>query len=118
MQKETWKLFALLSVCIEIVLLVIKWTFGLGYLVGVVMCFILYKRNEVYWTDILDAREKVGYAYLGHYFINLLCMAVPMVLAALYPNVLNIFTVALGLLMIKITVTIEVLLPKKGDGYM
>jgi hypothetical protein len=39
-------------------------------------------------------------------------MALPMVLAALFPQIMNIFAAALGLLMIKITVTVEVLLPK------
>lgn len=118
MQKQTWKLFTIISGILAIVLLVIQIPLGLGYIIGVGMCVLLYKRNEWYWTDILDSREKIGYAYLGHYFINFLCMAVPMVVAALYPNILNIFTVALGLLMLKITVTIDVLLQKKGGGCM
>lgn len=115
MLKSTWKLFGTISVIVTILLIVISRPLGLGYVVGVGMCALLYKRNETYWGDVFDAREKVGYGYFGHYLINLLCMAVPMILAARHPHVLNIFTVALGLLMIKITVTLETVLPKKGD---
>lgn len=76
------------------------------------MCILLYYRTDTYWSDILDSGTTKGSRYMFHFAINYLLMALPMVLAALFPQIMNIFAAALGLLMIKITVTVEVLLPK------
>lgn len=115
MKDRSWKLFAGLTVLITIVTLLIDFRIAAGFLTGSLLSLLLYKRNESYWGEILDIGTTAGSRYGFHFLINMCIMALPMVAAALFPRYLNIFAVAAGLLMIKITVTVEVLLPWKGE---
>lgn len=117
MKKESWKLFVVLLVVITIVLLLWDFTIALGYVVGGLLSALLYFRNASYWGDILDAGTVSGSRYGFHFMVNMLIMALPMIIAALFPDVLNIFAVAAGLFMIKITVVVEVLLMRKGGTH-
>lgn len=116
MRPCSWKLLKILTILISLITIVFNWRWTIGFLVGTGMCLLLYRRNETYWSDILDSGTTKGSRYMFHFAINFLLMALPMVLAALFPQIMNIFAVALGLLMIKITVTVEVLLPKRKGG--
>ena len=117
MKKETWKLFVKLLVVVTILLLLWDITIAAGYLVGGLLAALLYFRNASYWGDILDMGTVSGSWYGFHFLINMAIMAAPMVFAALYPHILNIFAVAVGLMMIKITVTFEVLFTRKGGAH-
>lgn len=117
MKKETWKLFGILLAVATVLLLLWDMTIALGYLVGGLLAAVLYFRNASYWGDILDMGTVSGSRYGFHFLINMAIMAAPMVFAALYPEILNIFAVAVGLMMIKITVTFEVLLMRKGGAH-
>ena len=112
MCTNSWKLFRILTILISLVTAVFNWRWTTGFLAVTAMCILLYYRTDTYWSDILDSGTTKGSRYMFHFAINFLLMALPMVLAALFPQIMNIFAAALGLLMIKITVTVEVLLPK------
>ena len=112
MCTNSWKLFRILTILISLVTAVFNWRWTTGFLAGTAMCILLYYRTDTYWSDILDSGTHKGSRYMFHFAINFLLMALPMVLAALFPQIMNIFAAALGLLMIKITVTVEVRLPK------
>lgn len=112
MCTNSWKLFRILTILISLVTVIFNWRWTTGFLAGTAMCILLYYRTDTYWSDILDSGTTKGSRYMFHFAINFLLMALPMVLAALFPQIMNIFAAALGLLMIKITVTVEVLLPK------
>ncbi len=117
MKKETWKLFVILLIVTTLVFLFWDITISLGYLVGGLLAALLYYRNASYWGDILDMGTVSGSRYGFHFLINMAIMAAPMVFAALFPEILNIFAVAVGLMMIKITVTFEVLFMRKGGAH-
>lgn len=117
MKKETWKLFGILLAVATVLLLLWDMTIALGYLVGGLLAAVLYFRNASYWGDILDMGTVSGSRYGFHFLINMAIMAAPMLFAALYPEILNIFAVAVGLMMIKITVTFEVLFMRKGGAH-
>lgn len=116
MSERNWKLFGVITIIIAVITLFFHWQWTTGYLVGTAIAVINYMRNESYWGDILDEGTVKGSRYGFHFTVNMFLMAVPMVVAALFPQYLNIFTVALGEMMIKITVTVEVLLPKGGNA--
>lgn len=118
MKKTSWQVFR--SICILgcVITLCIDRRIFLGYLTGSLLSVVLYKRNESYWGDILDIGTVKGSRYGFHFFINTAIMAAPMVFAALYPQVMNIFAVAAGLFMIKISVTAEELFLKvRGERH-
>ena len=117
MKKESWKLFVILLVIITAVLLLWDITIAAGYLAGGLLSALLYFRNASYWGEILDMGTVSGSRYGFHFLINMAIMAAPMIFAALFPELLNIFAVAVGLMMIKITVTFEVLFVKKGGTH-
>lgn len=117
MKKESWKLFVILLVTITAVLLLWDITIAAGYLAGGLLSALLYFRNASYWGEILDIGTVSGSRYGFHFLINMEIMAAPMIFAALFPHILNIFAVAAGLMMIKITVTVEVLFVRKGGTH-
>lgn len=98
-----------------LVTLFIDWRIAVGYLTGSLLAVLLYHRNDVYWSEILEAGTPKGSRYGFHFLINMAIMAVPMILAALYPQVMNIFAVAVGLMMVKISVVAETLV-YRGKG--
>lgn len=115
MKKSTWKLMAVLSVIISVITLLFHWQWTLGFLFGDGMAVILFLRNASFWSDRLDEKEVRGFSCIMHFFLNVILMAVPMLAGAIYPQYFNIFTAALGLLMIKITVYVESIFLKGGD---
>lgn len=116
MRTNSWKLFRILTILISLVTVIFNWRWTTGYLAGTAMSILVYYRTDTYWSDILDSGTTKGSRYMLHFAINFLLMALPMLVAALFPQMMNIFAAALGLLMIKITVTVEVLLPKRKGG--
>ncbi len=113
METTDWKVYRILAVVITVICLFISIPAAIGFVIGSLDAILLYKRNESYWSEILDIGTPVGSRYGFHYMINIALMALPMLVAVLYPQYINVFTVALGLMMIKITVTLQLLL-KRG----
>lgn len=117
MKKRSWKLLAVLTAIGTCGSALFSFSIAAGFLLGSLLSVLLYKRNESYWGEILDIGTTAGSRYGFHFLVNMIIMAAPMLLAVRFPRYLNIFAAAAGLLMIKITVTIEVLLPWKGDSH-
>ena len=116
MKKRSWKLLVILTVVAALITILFDFRITAGFVLGSVLSVVLYKRNESYWGEILDIGTTAGSKYGLHFLVNMIIMAAPMVFAALYPQYMNIFAAAVGLLMIKITLTIEVLLPWKEEA--
>jgi hypothetical protein len=116
MTGQSWKVFKVICLIGCLGTVIIDYRIALGYLVGSLLAVVLYRRNDSYWSEILEAGTPKGSRYGFHFLINLAIMAAPMVAAALYPQVMNIFAVAVGLMMIKISVIAETLIyRKKGE---
>ena len=114
MTKRTWTIAAVLIVIGTCTALVSR-PVGFGFLLGAVTAVILYKRNEVYWTGILNQGSATKWTGIFHFLINYALMAGVLVLSALYDSYFNIFACAVGLFLIKITVTVDVLVNREGE---
>ena len=109
MNERSWKIAWLLT-GIGTLSGFIRISFGVGYLSGCLVGLLLYKRNEVYWSGILDGgRAARGTGFL-HFLVNYGMMAALLVLAAFFPEYLNIFACAIGMMVIKFTSLIDALL--------
>jgi hypothetical protein len=109
MTERSWKISAVLT-SIGLLIIFFSRSIGFGYLLGAVSAVILYKRNEKYWSGILDSGHAATGTGFFHFMINYAIMAGVLVLSALYPKYLNIFACAVGLMLIKITSVIDALL--------
>lgn len=114
MTKRTWKTAAVLIVLGTCTAFVYR-PAGFGFLLGSLTAVLLYKRNEHFWTGVLDQRSATQWTGFFHFIINYLLMGGVMVISALKPEYLNIFACAIGLFLIKITVTIDVLIHREGE---
>lgn len=114
MNRRTW-ITALVLTAIGSLSFFVYRPAGLGYLLGCLTAILLYKRNEWFWTGVLDQRSATQWTGFLHFIVNYLMMGGVLVLSALYPQYLNIFACAIGLFLIKITVTIDVLIHREGE---
>lgn len=116
MTDQSWKIYKVLCITVSIVTLVINFRWTAGWLLGSLVTVLLYKRIESFWNGILDtgyADKKTG---RGNYFTNYLIMAAALLICALLPDYLNIFACALGLMAVKFTSVIEVLITGRGKS--
>jgi hypothetical protein len=114
MTKRTW-ITALVLTLLGTCTVFIHRPIGFGFLLGSVTAVLLYKRNEWFWTGVLDQRSATQWTGFLHFIINYLLMGGVLVLSALKPEYFNIFACAVGLFLIKITVTIDVLIHREGE---
>lgn len=113
MNRRTWKLFTLILITVSVVTIFIDWRITTGWILGCLISRILYRRIEVFWNGILDQGYATAKTGRGNYFTNYLIMAAALVVCALCPEYLNIFACALGMMAIKITSVMDVLIPGK-----
>jgi len=109
MSKRAWQISLGILVIGSIALALIKIAFGLGFFLGGVIGLLNYKRNESFWTAVLESRQAGRGTGFSHFLVNYGLMASVLVLAALFPDYLNIFTAALGLMIVKIATVAETL---------
>lgn len=115
MSERSWK-FCRIIALIGLLSGLIHWQYATGWLLGAAVAVLLYRRNETYWNDVVDTNRNVhrGTGML-HFLGNYALMAGVLVLGALFPQYLNIFASALGLMLIKLSVIAENVFPKKGE---
>lgn len=82
-----------------------------GFLLGVLGALLLYYRNVTFWNDVLDTGVSEKRTGSLHFVFNYAIMAGVLLLAAFFPDILNIFTAAAGLMIIKAAAVIDSLLP-------
>jgi hypothetical protein len=114
MTKRTWTIAAVLMVIGTCTLLISR-PVGFGFLLGASTAVLLYKRNESYWTSILNQGSATKWTGFFHFIINYALMAGVLLICALKQEYLNIFACAIGLFLIKITVTVDVLVNREGE---
>lgn len=114
MTKRTW-ITAFILMAVGTCSILISRPAGLGFLLGSLTSVLLYKRNETFWTGILNQQSAHQWTGFPHFVVNYVLIAAVLVLSALCRDYLNIFACAAGLLLIKIAVTIDALLHKEGE---
>lgn len=116
MTERSWKIFRILTCIIAVITLVFDWRMTLGFLLGTGEAYLQYRRTEKFWNGVVDtgtASKGTGYF---HFLINYAIMGATLIVCALLPSFLNIYTCALGMFMIKITSVVEVIAYKADRG--
>jgi len=108
MTKKSWKI-ACIVILAGLITLIVDWRWTTGYMLGCLVAIILYKRNEHFWSGILDTGHAQKGTGFFHFLINYGLMAGVLILSALYPQYLNIFACAIGMMLIKITSVIDMM---------
>ena len=110
-----WKKWTVLGAVIVVVSLFFRWQFAVGYVIGAAVSWLLFWRNETFWSDVLDTRVPVGGG--GHFMVNYLLMALAMIPGALFPRYINIFGCALGLISVKLAIVLSETVGKKEEDH-
>lgn len=111
MTAKSWKLFWILY-AVGSLTAVIWLPIGLGFAAGGLVSLAVYKIDERYVDSILETRTP-GKGIPMHVFLGQVLMAAVLILAVKFPQVLNIFAAAVGILLLKITVYIETLTERR-----
>lgn len=114
MTDRSWKLFTVILITVSVITLLIDWRITTGWILGCLVSRLLYWRIETFWNGVLDTGYSNAKTGRGNHATNNLIMAAALVVCALLPQYLNIFACALGMMAIKITSVIDVLIPGKG----
>ena len=113
MTERSWKVFTVLLIAGSAVTVFIDWTLTTGWILGCLISRLLYRRIEIFWNGILDQGYSTAKTGRGNRAGNIMIMAGVLVICAVCPQYLNIFACALGMMAIKITSVIDVLIPGK-----
>ena len=73
MTKRTW-ITALVLILLGTCSVFIHRPVGFGWLLGSVTAVLLYKRNEWFWTGVLDQRSATQWTGFLHFIVNYLLM--------------------------------------------
>jgi hypothetical protein len=112
MNDRSWKILKILTVSTGIILAIIDYRWALGYLLGTGAAVLIYFRNAEYLGNIVKASK--GPMFL-HFTLNYLVMAGVLILSAKLPGVFNIFACAAGLMIIKNTAVVQMVLERRVD---
>ena len=113
MKERSWKIFTVLLIIVSVVTVFIDWKITTGWILGCLISRLLYRRIEGFWNGILDQGYSNAKTGRGNRAGNILIMAGVLVLCAVCPEYLNIFACAIGMMAIKITSIVDVLIPGK-----
>lgn len=112
MKKRSWKICGVLIV-LGLLTGFIHLKYAVGFLAGSLIGILLYLRNDSYWNNVVDGGYSEKGTGIFHFLINYALMASVMIIAVKLPEYINIFASAAGLLIIKMTITVEALLPRR-----
>lgn len=111
MTNHSWKIYYAF-VLISFVFLPFHWQWTIGWLLGSVAAFIIYKRTEIFAKRVLSMQTSSG-SYLN-FAINYALMAAVLVISAIFTQYLNVLTCAIGLSTIKLAIIFHVAVIERG----
>lgn len=113
MKQNNWKLCFILVSGISVAAFIYDYRIALGFLLGTAISILLYFRTVMFCNAVID-NKKAGKAFVFSRFMSSYAlMAIPMILAVIWPNIFNLFAVAAGLLMIKFTLVLSALIERR-----
>ena len=89
--------------------------YGNGYLLGAVVSVIVYEGNLRFWNRIVDSGSAGRGTGMPHFMLNMALWGTILLVSVYRSSILNIFTAALGLTMMKAAVLLEGLIKGKGN---
>ena len=88
-----------------------------GYVFGAMISALLYWRTTMFCDQVLDQQAAGKIGLIGHFLFSYLLMALPLLIAALAPEVFNIFAAAGGLFLMKFVLILDSVLERREkDG--
>lgn len=117
MNKRAWKIFYIVMLVGTIVPLFFDFKISLGFLLGSIEALVHYKRLESFWNGIMDAGVSNKHTGIMHFGFTFMLMAGVLLICAFFPNIFNIFACAIGMILVKITTYIDMLIPKKEETW-
>lgn len=109
MDQRLWKIAWIVMAAGTAIGLLFGIPYGLGFLAGCLVSVVSYKRNEIFWTGVLKTGTSKAGTGLLHFLGNYALMAGVLYAGIRFPQYLNIFTAALGMMLIKIASVIGAL---------
>lgn len=113
MSQRAWKIFYILMGLGTIIPLCIDFRISLGFLLGSVEALVHYKRLESFWNGIMDVGVSNKHTGVMHFGFTFALMAGVLLICAFFQNIFNIFACAVGMILVKITTYIDMLIPTK-----
>lgn len=114
MTRKSYRIFAVLLIAVSVLTLFFDYRWTTGWLLGCLVSLLLYRRVESFWGMILDRRFVSGKTGRGNFLGNYLIMAATLLICAFFGKFLNIYSCALGLMAVRFTSVIEILITRKG----
>jgi hypothetical protein len=112
---RTQKLSRILMIAGAVIFAFVGRAYLLGFLLGAAAGWWLFRSTADYWNDVVDTGFASAGTGSGHFLLHYLVMGGVLVLCALQPAWFNIFTCALGMVVLKISVILDAALEKKGE---
>lgn len=112
MNKQIYLYSGIISVIASIICAFFNWTISTGVIIGALSSFVYFYILNMNFKINEDGNISKG-GVLG-YFIRLIVLALPLLIACLLPNVFNIFGAFAGIMLFRI-VMIIMFFTKKGE---
>lgn len=90
-------------------------SYALGYTLGAVLSYLIYKGNVRYWNSVLDFGRVGKTTGMGHSFLNYGIMAAAMIFCVKVPSWFNIFALTLGLFNVKVSILLHTYQSRKEE---
>lgn len=112
MTRRSWKICGVLII-LGCLTGFIHLKYAAGFLAGALTAILLYMRNDSFWNGVADTGSAGAGTGILHFLINYILMTGVMLAAVRFPEYMNIFASAAGLMIIKWTIIAEAFLPRK-----
>ena len=89
---------------------------ALGFVFGAIGSVLLYLRTVAFCNAVLDERSTRHLKTFGRFMQSYAVMAIVLIVSASKPELLNVFSAAFGLLLVKICFILETFCGKEGQG--
>lgn len=113
MKQNSWKLYFILVTGISVAALIYDYRIALGFLLGTAVSALLYFRTVMFCNTVLDTKKAKKTFVLSRFMSSYALMAIPLIMAIAWPNLLNLYAAAAGLLMIKFTLVLSALIERR-----
>ena len=115
--QNDFKLTGMITLGITVILTVINWTYGTGFILGALMSVLLYLKTIWQCNRIMAGSKGVKVGFFLSFLLSYVLMALPLLTAVLLPQYFNVFAAAAGLFLVKLILIVQSFLERREkDG--